>query len=312
MTTLLERFLATKRSPNTRAAYRGDITAFLAKFGWGMLAYPDFCRISASRMSDQVGAFLAGVRKIDEHTGRVLNPQTWNRKRNALSSFFGYLVDWHRYPRNPVRIFRLLPTRRKSSTQGLNASEVRTILDHLQHIRDDRKTESSARDYLVVLFLFHYALRRSELVSLQWSDFHPRQGFFEVVQKGGEPRLKPLVNEDWAGLSEFRQRYPCDCPYVFHGVRRHPKTKRYHPLSPAYIFKMVTKVACEVLPYKHITPHSFRCSFVGIALDLGVDPVKIAHDGGWADLKMIGYYDPRDYQQDSAIAMVACHQGRAK
>lgn len=195
MGTMLERFLETMPSPNTKITYRKDVGDFLKLFN-SDITYTEFSRLSMATISDKVARYLTQIKRVDHHTGRVMNFQTYNRKRNALSSFFTYLPDWHEYPKNPVRIFKPLPTRKKSNTQALTGVEVRQILTHLKSNWEEKQTETAFRDYLIVLFLAHYALRRSELVSLRWEDFKPNEGWFEVIQKGHELREKTLLPEN--------------------------------------------------------------------------------------------------------------------
>ncbi len=306
MSTMLERFLETMPSPNTKIAYRKDVGDFLKRFDIE-ITYNDFYRLSMPSISDQVAKYLIAIKKVDEHTGRVLNVQTYNRKRNALSSFFSYLTDWHNFPKNPVRIFKPLPTRKKSNTQALTGAEVRQILAYLKSNWDEKQNETEFRDYLIVLFLAHYALRRSELVSLRWEDFKPNEGKFEVIQKGHQPREKTLLPAHWQLLCEFRDQFDQTgkSPYVFHAIKPNRKTKLYQPLTVVYVFQVVKAVVESIVPHKHITPHSFRGTFIGLALDAGIDPAKIAHDTGHSSVKMVYYYDPRDHREDTAIEGVA-------
>lgn len=236
-----------------------------------------------------------------------MNVQTYNRKRNALSSFFTYLTDWHEFARNPVQIFKPLPTRKKSNTQALTGTEVRKILDHLKRNWDKKQTETAFRDYLIVLFLVHYALRRSELVSLRWEDFKPHKGTFEVIQKGHEIKEKTLLPAHWQLLCEFRDRFDqtVKSPYIFHAINPNMRTRVFHPITAVYVFQVVKAVVTKIIPHKHITPHSFRGTFIGLALDAGIDPAKIAHDTGHASVKMVYYYDPRSQRENTAIDGVA-------
>ena len=304
MITMMERFIETKTSPNTRRAYRSDIEAFLVDSQFDQLAFPDFCRQSFSVVTETIGKHLATVKQVEENTGRILNARTFNRKRNALSSFFGYLAVWHGYPRNPVLLYDLLSVPKKSSTEALSSKEIY----HLIGVMEEQKnlSETKFRDCIIVQFLFFYALRRSEVAALRWEDIKPDQGKILVTQKGQDPIEKTLLPAHWKLLMVFRDRYEQDRkgPYVFHAIRPHRKTGKYHPIFTTYIFKMVAAVAARIVPDKKITPHSFRTSFVGEALDRGIGPRDIMNGTGHRSIDMISYYDRRDPVANSAIHAV--------
>jgi len=220
--------------------------------------------------------------------------------------------------------FSSLPVHQKSTTQTLDVLEVMQVLAFLKKERDQKQTETAYRNYLTILFLFRYALRRSELVSLKWDDFKPGEGTFKVIQKGNDPMVKPLVSEHWKLLCEFRefQRKTWEdrqgqreqspglhggdsrdtCPFVFHAIRPRFNTGKYEPLSTVYVFKMVCSVAKKLFPTKKITPHSFRGTFVGVALNQNIEPGEIANGTGHKSVRMVYYYDRRDPIEHNAIA----------
>ena len=323
MSAILERFLETKHSLNTRTAYRTDIKGFFQQLsprpptdkGPGSsidstnpqkkrseLTYQDFFQIPPSTMSEHIAAYLDSVQKIDTHRGYTLNPRTINRKLSALSSFFSYLVRWHEFPSNPIKFFEAFPVHQKSTTPTLNESEMAHILQFMEKQHERSPTITTFRDSLIVRFLFRYALRRSELVSLKWDDFKVESGYFEVIQKGNDPMVKPIIPEDWNLLCQFRSKQNQEgSPYVFHAIRPSSKTGQFEPLSVGYVYKMVRAVGKKLFPEKNITPHSFRGTFVGCALNQKIEAGEIANATGHKDVKMVYYYDRRNPITHNAI-----------
>lgn len=335
MTTILDRFLETRKSLNTRSAYRVDILAFLARLDTASrtrdknapgLTYPDFCRISRGTLSSEVRRYLQTFEVTEPLRAYILNPRTINRKKAALSTFFRFLVTNYGYPANPMAEFQTLSVRSKSTTDVLTEKEVLEVLAFMKGESDRTKTLTAFRDSIIILFLFRYALRRKELVSLQWDDFCPIDQVFHLIQKGNDSLVKPLLPGDWERLCALRKRYEeakitemkiksgslatgAENPFVFHAVRGvHEKGsggQESAPLTPGYVYQMVRSVAKKLFPGKNITPHSFRGTFVGMSLNQHIEPGEIANATGHKSVKMVYYYDRRDPIEHNAIVKLA-------
>lgn len=322
MSSILGKFLETKRSLNTATSYRNDISQFFEQLpskaskktnlgkmvgcGGLKMTYQQFRQIPPSTISDQISAYLNSAQRVDPHRLYILNPRTINRKLSALSSFFRYLVTWYEYPSNPVRFFERLPVHQKSTTETLSDSEITQIIEFMQKQYRKSLTVTAFRDALIIRFLFRYALRRSELVSLRWENFKIESGYFEVIQKGNDPMIKPIMAEDWELLCQLQslQGYEKH-PFVFHAIRSIGKTRGFKPLSVGYVYKMVRRVCKKLFPQKNITPHSFRGTFVGCALNQKIEAGEIANATGHKDVKMVHYYDRRKQITHNAIAKLS-------
>ncbi len=346
LSTLLERFLATKTARNTRSTYRHDLSVFLKlverrinraekksdltssgsvskpspnSSEMGILAYPTFTRITPATIATIIRSYLDDAKKTEPQRGYVLNPATINRKISALSSFFDFLVTWYGYPKNPMVHFERCRVHQKSTTDTLTAEEVSRLLHHLESMIYEQASFLTFRNFIIFRLLYRYALRRSELVSLRWEHFHPQKGWFSVIQKGNDPIIKPLRDDDWEILQRFRliqdehinpwvkpyrNRKHAEnlFPFLFHAVRPNRRTGRFEPLTPSSVYKLVCGIAGKLFPEKHITPHSFRGSFVGAALNQKIEPGEIANGTGHKSIRMVYYYDKRDPLENNAIA----------
>jgi len=84
------------------------------------------------------------------------------------------------------------------------------------------------------------------------------------------------------------------------------KTKELDkPITTEYIFEMVKKIAFKIVPDKKITPHSFRKTFIELALNNKEDFISIINATGHATVEMVKYYDTRDTLKNNAIHSIA-------
>lgn len=301
MLDVIENFIELKNSIHTQRSYKNDITGFFNRLEVVFLT--DFALFPFHQVVDQVKAFLHESTKKDEHTARVLNPKTINRKAYALSSFFNYLIDIYGYPKNPVKQFKPHKAEKRSTTTSLTRAE---MVDFLAFAKGEHRLgETKFRNYLILAFMFGLALRRDEASNLKWDDIDFQQQTANVYQKGGSFKLLPLPVSIVLLLQEFKTLYPSNCPYIFHPVRNNRTKELDKPIRTEYIFEMVKKIAVLVVPDKNITPHSFRKTFIELALNNKEDFISIINATGHATVEMVKYYDTRDTLKNNAIHSVA-------
>ena len=235
----------------------------------------------------------------DEETKRPINPKTVNRKAYALSSFFKFIMHAYGYPKNPLDQYQAHKTERRSTTTSLTRSEV---IDVLQYMSKRRKTSQTAfRDYLAICFLSVLALRRNELVGLKWTDIDQGASSANVFQKGGSYKLLPLPKSLMDQLALYQNNYNHISDYVFAPVRNNATKKLNKPLNTAYIYNLVKKVVAKVVDGKSATPHSFRKSFIEMALNNQEDFISIINATGHSTVEMVKYYDTRDTLKNNAV-----------
>lgn len=301
MLDVIENFTQLKNSVHTQRSYKADLIAFFSRLD--VIFLRDFGLIPFPKVVDQVQAFLSDNTKKDTHTSRVLNSKTVNRKAYALSSFFNYLINVYGYPKNPIKNFTALKTERRSTTTSLTRAE---MVDFLEFAKGEhRLSETKFRNYLILAFMFGLALRRDEASNLKWDDINFSQSNVNVYQKGGSYKLLPLPISIILLLKEFQTLYPSNCPYIFHPVRNNRTKELDKPIRTEYIFDMVKKMAVRVIPGKNITPHSFRKTFIELALNNKEDFISIINATGHATVEMIKYYDTRDTLKNNAIHSIA-------
>lgn len=294
---VIDGFLNTKRSQHTRRAYLNDINSFLQPLEIDKLV--DIGKYEFPEMATAVQDYLDKNADIETDTGRVINAKTINRKAYSVSSFFKYLIDVYGYPKNPVATFQPHKVHRHSTTDSLSRSELGELLELAKS--EHTKSQTAFRNYLSLCMLSVLALRRSELVGLKWSDIKGDSSSIDVYQKGGSYKLLPLPPALLLLLNSYRERFPDDIPYIFHPVRNNSDGRLNKPLNTSYIYEFVAKLVVRRFPGRSITPHSFRKTFIELALNNNEDFISIINATGQSTVEMVKYYDTRDRLKNNAI-----------
>lgn len=183
--TVLDGFLSTKRSENTKRAYARDISDAFSFLN--ICNTRDLGQIRFHDLVIHLQKHLDNSSEFDDDTNRVLNPTTVNRKAYAISSFFKYLIHSYGYPKNPLDQYQAHKVDKKSKTKSLTRAEVLDVISFMAEKRD--RSQTAFRDYLAVCFLSVLALRRNELVGLKWTDIDFQASSANIFQKGGSYKL---------------------------------------------------------------------------------------------------------------------------
>lgn len=295
---VVEEFLSLKNSEQTKRAYRSDVLDFFDKLKINFLS--ELGRIQYHEVVRLVLNYINSFKKAEKYyPDRVINAKTINRKAYSLSSFFKFLVNVYNYPKNPVANFTPLKVHRRSTTESLTRGEIYEVLDYLKNNKD--KDERHFRNYLMFLFMFLLALRRNEVANLQWKDINLDRQSIMVFQKGGTYKELPLPDNLLKLLREFQNKHGKPSQFIFHPVVNNRTNDTLKPVSTDLIFKIVREVLSEVIPDKNITPHSFRKTFIELALNNNQDFISIINATGHTSIEMVKYYDTRDKLKNNAV-----------
>jgi len=197
---LLEKFLNTKKSKNTKTSYSTDLIQFF-KLSDIFLVRDFIEKTKDWSISDYIFNYLEFNKKVDiKNINRVLNPSTLNRKLFALSSFYVYLDKIYNFKFNPTKTFTAYPTKKHSETNSLTLEEVQWFLDLVKskYIFVDKNEDKIRwlRNYILFLLL-SYSLRRSEIVWLKWFNLKENINwdyYFSVHQKWDTYKNIPINN----------------------------------------------------------------------------------------------------------------------
>lgn len=294
---VIDEFVSTKRSANTKRAYSRDISELFSAINVSTLNV--LGTIQFFELVREIQKHLENKTEYDEQTKRPINPKTINRKAYALSSFFKFLIHAYGYPKNPLDQYQAHKTERRSTTTSLTRSEVIDVLKYMAQKRNISQT--AFRDYLTFCCLSILALRRNELVGLKWTDIDKGASSVNVFQKGGSYKLLPLPKNLLDQLIWYRENYNHVSDYIFAPVRNNATKNLNKTLNTAYIYSLVKKVVAKVVDGKNATPHSFRKSFIEMALNNQEDFISIINATGHSTVEMVKYYDTRDTLKNNAV-----------
>jgi len=167
---------------------------------------------------------------------------------------------------------------------------------------EKQKTSQTAfRDYLAICFLSVLALRRNELVGLKWTDIDFEASSANIFQKGGSYKLLPIPGNLMTKLLEYKNKFEIKSDYIFSPVRNNSTKSLNKPLNTTYIYKLIKKTVFKVANGKYATPHSFRKSFIEMALNNQEDFISIINATGHATVEMVKYYDTRNTLKNNAV-----------
>lgn len=149
--------------------------------------------------------------------------------------------------------------------------ELKKFLNYYQNC------QPNIRNYSLVLFGLHTALRISDILNLNWEDVYDFDGtcfrdhLFLREQKTGKENIVALNNHLKETLKLYmKSRNPAPEDYLF------TKTTNYgRPLSRSQAFRIMKKAAEETLHTSHVSCHSLRKTFGYHAWKQGVPPALL-------------------------------------
>ncbi len=274
-------------SPHTRKSYRSDIAQFFEFLSGHFKEVSSYDKVERVHMV----AFRNWL------TDNELAPKTINRKIAANSSFFDFLIEKGITHLNPCSSIKRPRQEVMKPTNDLSDDEISSLFSLL----DDQKGPGLLHK-AVIYTLFTTGIRKAELINLRRKHFFTRDAHYliEVKAKGGKmltkvvhPKCAEVIMEYMSYLeSQGEKIHPED--WIFRPSK--------NPLDPAHIIKplnpksvdYIIKSWCKKAGINHrISPHSARASYIGSALDSGIDLYKISKDVGHASVKTTEEYNKR-------------------
>jgi len=235
-----------KMSPNTVAAYCGDVEAFFA----------DVPVKPSEATTEDIVEYLTA--RAD-----ILSKRSQSRVLSSLSSFFDWLILEGDRKDNPCdNVDR--PKLGKYLPEVLSVEEVEAIMESV-----DERTWQGLRDRAILEILYGCGLRVSEACGLLISHVYLNEGFVRVVGKGNKERLVPMGGVAAEAFQNYLVERPEPAEPAFDDVAFLNRFGK--PLSRISIFNMVKKQAMLAGVTKEISPHTFRHSFATHLIENGAD-----------------------------------------
>jgi len=262
-------------SPNTIAAYRGDVGEFLAFMtlhhgsaqGLGAVA-----RIGISDMR----AWMAQAR-----SGGV-GARSLARKLSAVKSFYRWLAEREGFEPTAVLSTRS-PKFQNRLPRPLAKDAARAMIATVELQSDSDWV--AARDVAVVTLLYGCGLRISEALGLTGADT-PLPRVLRISGKGGKERIVPVLPAARDAVDAYLRL----CPYsqtfetsIFRGVRG-------GALGARAIQGVMAKARMQLGLPATATPHAMRHSFATHLLEAGGDLRSIQELLGHASLSTTQAY----------------------
>jgi integrase/recombinase XerD len=218
---------------------------------------------------------------------RGLAARSVARRRSALRTYFGFLVEEGHLSRDPTE--KLESPRVDKTLPGvLTYAEVELILDTVGALPADAHP-NARRDAAMLETLYGAGLRISELIGLRMRDLSLEEGLIAVSGKGDRRRMVPLGGRAVRVLQRYlRERRPELDRRQSEGVvflNQHGR-----PLSRMGAWKIVGMHVRNAGVERKVTPHTFRHSFATHLLEGGADLVAVQEMLGHADISTTQIY----------------------
>lgn len=195
---------------------------------------------------------------------------------------------------------------REPAGRSLSQGEITALLADCR--KDDGTT--GPRDGAIIALLYGCGLRRAEVVALDLENYDPESGALKVLGKRNKQRTVYVRNGAAAALNEWLALRGQDVertsalflPVNKGGAIQYQQTitrgARRGQIVPGRLSSQAVYNLCQKradrASVKSFSPHDFRRTFVGDALDAGADIVTVQKMAGHASPTTTARYDRRD------------------
>lgn len=275
-----EHLRKTGRSEKTVEAYLSDIRQFRA---W-------FERENAEELhpSRVTGVDCLDFRRFQLKEEKVA-PSTWNRRRISLIVFAKWAIEIGVLREDPMLGVKEKPVE-ELPPRWLDEAEYRAVVRLLDKEVNRAQSEYETRSalmYRAMISLMLYAgLRVDEVCSLERCDLEISERKGEVLirdGKGGKAAKLPLNIKARRALSAWLEYWPPERMVIdghefrmYEGRGPFPLWlgRKYEQLSPRSVQNHVQNIG-KALEIDHLTPHTFRHTFVRRLLVVKKEPVNV-------------------------------------
>ncbi len=240
-TQVIDLWLRSQTSDNTRYAYARDIEQFLDH---ALVPIP---QVTVRHLLDW-GESLHG-----------LAPNTVKRKLSSIKSLMTYAQKLGYCQFNPGAAVKLPKPKNTIAERILATEQVQAMLE----------CETDTRNAALLLLLYATGGRVSEVAGLKWRDVAAQKkgaGQVTLYGKGGKTRFVQLTPAQFATLLSLREGAATDAP-VF-------RSKKGGSLQRAQVYVIVRNAARRVGIMEDVSPHWLRHAHASHALDNGA-PVHL-------------------------------------
>ncbi len=251
-------------SPNTVAAYKRDLAAFVKSFQVSgkndEAAVKMQLRVTEPTRQD-IARFLFGLKSKGHSSSSIA------RALASLRGWFGWQKDMRIIENDPCETMQN-PQQARHLPQVLTPDEVAAMIE----------AATKTRDRLIIELLYGAGLRVSELVKLDLKDVNLSQGFIRCVGKGSKERIVPFGERAASCLKQFLTEPQPEPRVTTRGAaplnaRAVPLLRDKHGkrLSRLVVWQVIKRMAIRAKISKTLSPHTLRHSFATHLLENGAD-----------------------------------------
>jgi len=239
-------------SDNSVQAYIRDVKKF------ANYAIPiELSELNVSRVD--ISNFLSNINQED------ISSRSQARIISGIKAFYKYLIMEDYLKINPTELI-------ESPKIGLKLPDTLSLIEIDKLIAAvDLSNKQGERNRAILETLYSCGLRVSELVNLQLSNIHFKEGYLKVTGKGDKERLAPIGGRAIKYLTIY-----------INEVRNHQEIKKGNEdfvflnnrgakLTRVMIFLIIQKLTERIGLKKKISPHTFRHSFATHLIEGGAD-----------------------------------------
>jgi len=256
-------------SPHTLAAYRRDLTDFLA--------FVPKRRPLAAVTPDDVIGYLGALR------ARGLRASSVARRLSSLRGLYRYLVRDGQLAHDPTELIER-PRASRPLPKTLSRDNASALVE-----APDVDTVRGLRDRALLEMLYATGMRASECLGLRLEDVNLTAGYVVCTGKGRKQRLVPLGAEAIVWLRAYLDRARP------HHARGHDGGRlfvnpRGRALSRQSLWNIVRAAAARAGVSHRASPHVLRHSFASHLLEGGADLRAVQAMLGHADIATTQIY----------------------
>ena len=250
--------------------------------------FKSYLQIERSLSDNSVQAYIRDIKKFASYA-IPLNLNELKITRENISDFLAELKDNNISARSQARIIsgikayykylimedyiKFNPTELIENPKiGLKLPDTLSLIEIDKLIAAvDLSNSQGERNRAILETLYSCGLRVSELINLQLSNIHFKEGYLKVIGKGDKERLAPIGGRALHYLRIY-----------INEVRNHQSIKKGHEdfvflnnrgakLTRVMIFLIIQKLSEIIGLKKKISPHTFRHSFATHLIEGGAD-----------------------------------------
>ncbi len=252
-------------SPNTIAAYRRDLEAFLTS-----VSRKGFRELDRLKPNDIVDFLMREKR-------RGLSPASTSRRLVAIRMFYRFLLAEGRLKKDVAgtiessRAWRNLP-------DVLTRREVEKLLE-----TPDVSTPLGMRNSAILETMYASGARAQEVVDLATEDVNLEFAYLRLTGKGGKERVLPMGRVAARRVKQYLEEVRPEL------VKRSDPENLFlsrtgRKLNRERIWQIIRKLALEAGLAKNVHPHTLRHSFATHLLEGGADLRSVQEMLGHANI----------------------------